>query len=104
MTTYDSTVGARQNFAAGSGTVEATQDELTSSRLKKATSQAGETARKRPGVTSAAVAAVAAVAAAGVIGGRKVAQARRPQSRWQRIVNRGQSILHRGQNVLHRGR
>ncbi|WP_328476155.1 hypothetical protein OHA21_21175 [Actinoplanes sp. NBC_00393] len=100
MTTYDSTVGARQNFAAGSGTVEATQDELNGSRL----ASAGQAARKRPGITSAAVAAVAAVAAAGVIGGRKVAQARRPQSRWQRIANRGQSVLHRGQSLLRRGR
>ncbi|MEU4428235.1 hypothetical protein AB0F81_47090 [Actinoplanes sp. NPDC024001] len=88
MTTYDSTVGARQNIAAGSDAlradVDATQDRLAGSRLK----QAGQAARKRPAVTSAAALAVAAVAASGVIGGRKYAQTRRPRSRWQRLLDR----------------
>ncbi|MFC7531552.1 hypothetical protein [Actinoplanes sp. GCM10030250] len=103
MTTYDSTVGARQNIAAGSDAlradVDATQDRLTGSRVKQAlnrtkatatsaTAQAGQTARKRPVVTSAAALAVAAVAATSVIGGRKIAEARRPRSRWERLMDR----------------
>ncbi|MBG0564056.1 hypothetical protein [Actinoplanes aureus] len=87
MTTYDSTVGARQNIAAGTD-VDATQDRLTGSRLKSATTQAGETVRKRPAVASATALGLAAVTAAGVIGGRKIAQARRPRSRWQRMLDR----------------
>ncbi|MBO3738682.1 hypothetical protein [Actinoplanes flavus] len=70
MTTYDSTV--------------ATPEQTTGSRVK----QAGQVVRKRPGVVSAAALALAAVTATGVIGGRKVAQARRPRSRWQRLLDR----------------
>ncbi|MBB3101223.1 hypothetical protein FHR83_009146 [Actinoplanes campanulatus] len=76
MTTYDSTVGVRDDIAA--------PERTTGSRVK----QAGQVVRNRPGIASAAALALAAVTATGVIGGRKVAQARRPRSRWQRLLDR----------------
>ncbi|GAA0450449.1 hypothetical protein Aca07nite_54580 [Actinoplanes capillaceus] len=76
MTTYDSTVGTRDDIAASERTA--------GSRVK----QAGQVVRNRPGIASAAALALAAVTATGVIGGRKVAQARRPRSRWQRLLDR----------------
>ncbi|MEU4625004.1 hypothetical protein AB0G04_34155 [Actinoplanes sp. NPDC023801] len=82
MTTYDSTVGARPNISTGG-----------SDRVKQAIDRTKETAavqtvRKRPVVSSATALAVAAVAVAGVVGGRKYAQSRRPRSRWQQLLDR----------------
>jgi hypothetical protein len=81
MTTYDSTVGARPNIAAGGDRVKQAID-----RTKE--TAAVQTVRKRPVVSSATALAVAAVAAAGVIGGRKYAQSRRPRSRWQQLLDK----------------
>ncbi len=70
MTTYDSTV------------------DTTTGTAQEKIKQAVEPVRKRPVASSATALAVAAVAAAGVIGGRRYVQSRRPRSRWQQLLAR----------------
>lgn len=76
MTTYDSSVGSLPKITPGSETA----DSVNGSPV--------QAARKRPVVASVAVLGLAALAAGGVIGGRRIAAARRPRSRWQRLTDR----------------
>lgn len=76
MTTYDSTVGALPNITPGADDI----DNVNGSPVKLA--------RKRPVVASAAALGLAAIAAGSVIGGRKIVEARKPRSRWQRLLDR----------------
>ncbi|WP_430782743.1 hypothetical protein [Actinoplanes sp. G11-F43] len=77
MTTYDSTVGARPNIATGSDSTDIT-----------ANGSPVKLARKRPVAAGVAALGLAAVAAGSVIGGRKIVEARKPRSRWQRLMDR----------------
>ncbi|SDS58974.1 hypothetical protein [Actinoplanes derwentensis] len=76
MTTYDSSVSSLPKIMPASETA----DSVNGSPVT--------TARKRPVIASVAALGLAALAAGSVIGGRKLAEARKPRSRWQRLMDR----------------
>ncbi|GAA1653492.1 hypothetical protein [Actinoplanes couchii] len=69
MTTYDSSVDALPKIMPDDSSV-------------------AEKGRKRPAIISAAALGFAALVAGGVFGGRKIAEARKPRSRWQQLKDR----------------